>query len=103
MRPETKQDLLNKKNQRSTYHSIGCARELMYRRASIPFLFSAKEITTAKNTTPVTVFAGTKSIGKMVLKRLKTIDKVAWMRFASVYFELNDIEGFDKLIEKIAD
>jgi transcriptional repressor NrdR len=45
----------------------------------------------------------TKSIGKMVLKRLKAIDKVAWMRFASVYFELNDIEGFDKLLEKIAD
>jgi transcriptional repressor NrdR len=45
----------------------------------------------------------TKTIGKMVLKRLKSIDKVAWMRFASVYFELNDIEGFDKLIEKISD
>lgn len=45
----------------------------------------------------------TKTIGKMVLKRLKAIDKVAWMRFASVYFELNDIEGFDKLIEKLVD
>ncbi len=44
----------------------------------------------------------TKTIGKMVLKRLKNIDKVAWMRFASVYFELNDIEEFEKLILKNA-
>ncbi len=45
----------------------------------------------------------TKVIGRMVLKRLKVIDKVAWVRFASVYLELNDIDGFEKLIEKIAD
>lgn len=42
----------------------------------------------------------TKTIGKMVLKRLKAIDKVAWMRFASVYFELTDLAEFEKLIEK---
>jgi len=44
-----------------------------------------------------------KNIGKMVLKRLKNIDKVAWLRFASVYFELSDIVEFEKLIEKISD
>ena len=43
----------------------------------------------------------TKTIGKMVLKRLKTIDKVAWMRFASVYFEVSDLDEFEKLIEKL--
>lgn len=43
-----------------------------------------------------------KTIGKMVLKRLKPIDKVAWLRFASVYFELSDITEFEKLIEKIS-
>ncbi len=43
-----------------------------------------------------------KTIGRMVLKRLKNIDKVAWLRFASVYFELNDIAEFEKLIEKIS-
>lgn len=42
-----------------------------------------------------------KSIGKMVLKRLKNIDKVAWMRFASVYLELTDLTEFEKLFEKI--
>jgi len=43
-----------------------------------------------------------KTIGKMVLRRLKNIDKVTWLRFASVYFELNDINEFEKLIEKIS-
>lgn len=41
-----------------------------------------------------------KLIGRMVLKRLKSIDKVAWMRFASVYFEINNLDEFEKLIDK---
>jgi transcriptional repressor NrdR len=41
-----------------------------------------------------------KAIGKIVLKRLKNIDKVAWLRFASVYLELSDVEEFEKLLEK---
>lgn len=41
------------------------------------------------------------SIGKLVLKRLRNIDKVAWLRFASVYFELEDIAQFEKLLDKI--
>lgn len=43
-----------------------------------------------------------KLIGKMVLKRLRNIDKVAWLRFASVYFELTDISELEKLVEKIS-
>ena len=43
-----------------------------------------------------------KTIGRMVLKRLKNIDKVAWMRFASVYLELTDLTEFEKLFEKIS-
>ncbi|KKU02860.1 MAG: Transcriptional repressor NrdR [Candidatus Amesbacteria bacterium GW2011_GWB1_47_26] len=43
-----------------------------------------------------------KTIGRMVLKRLKNIDKVAWMRFASVYLELTDLTEFEKLLEKIS-
>ena len=43
-----------------------------------------------------------KTVGKMVLRRLRNIDKVAWLRFASVYFELSDIQEFEKLIEKIS-
>lgn len=44
-----------------------------------------------------------KIIGKMVLKRLKAIDRVAWLRFASVYLELSDISEFEKLFEKVAE
>lgn len=42
-----------------------------------------------------------KAIGRMVLRRLKTIDKVAWLRFASVYLELSDLGEIEKLLEKI--
>lgn len=42
-----------------------------------------------------------KTIGRMVLKRLKNIDKVAWLRFSTVYLEVSDIEEYEKLICKI--
>jgi len=42
----------------------------------------------------------TGAIGTAVLKRLKKIDKVAWLRFASVYLEFEDLSDFEKLIEK---
>ncbi len=35
-------------------------------------------------------------IGKMVLKRLKKLDLVAYMRFASIYKELNSIGEYEK-------
>lgn len=38
-------------------------------------------------------------IGKAVLRRLKKIDKVAWLRFASVYFEFEDLGDFEKIID----
>lgn len=41
-----------------------------------------------------------KVIGNIVLKKLKRIDKVAWLRFASVYLEFEDLEDFEKLISK---
>lgn len=39
-------------------------------------------------------------IGNAVLKHLKKVDKVAWLRFASVYLEFEDLSDFEKLIEK---
>jgi len=39
-----------------------------------------------------------KAIGKAVLKRLKRVDKVAWLRFASVYLEFEDLEDFANAI-----
>lgn len=39
-------------------------------------------------------------IGNAVLKRLKKIDKVAWLRFASVYLQFENFDDFEKAIEK---
>jgi len=41
----------------------------------------------------------TKIIGQAVIKRLKKIDKVAWLRFASVYLEFDDLGDFEKAIK----
>lgn len=47
-----------------------------------------------------TVEIPSKTIGNAVLKRLKKIDKVAWLRFASVYLEFSDLSDFEKVMEK---
>lgn len=36
----------------------------------------------------------TSDIGKMIMRRLKTLDKVAYVRFASVYLEFEDVTAF---------
>lgn len=42
-----------------------------------------------------------KFLGNLVLDSLKKLDKVAYIRFASVYLSFADIEEFTKEIEKI--
>jgi transcriptional repressor NrdR len=42
-----------------------------------------------------------KMIGKEVLKRLKKIDKVAYIRFCSVYMEFANLEMFEKELKKL--
>lgn len=42
-----------------------------------------------------------RSIGTAVMRKLKTIDKVAWLRFASVYMEFEDLEDFERTIKKV--
>ena len=37
-----------------------------------------------------------KVIGKSVMKKLKKIDKVAYIRFASIYCEFRDVDDFEK-------
>ncbi len=55
----------------------------------------------------------TNDIGKLIMKQLKTLDKVAYVRFASVYLEFEDVSEFmtelkylvrsrDKLVKKKA-
>ncbi len=38
-------------------------------------------------------------IGNAILRRLKRVDKVAWLRFASVYLEFEDLEDFEKAMK----
>lgn len=40
-------------------------------------------------------------IGEAVLKKLKDIDAVAYIRFASVYRDFNDTESFIKIISEL--
>lgn len=42
-----------------------------------------------------------KMIGKMVAKHLKKIDKVAYIRFASVFQRFVDVEDFEKEVKKL--
>lgn len=42
-----------------------------------------------------------KTIGNMVLKKLKKIDKVAYLRYASVYLDFDDLSDFEQMIDKL--
>lgn len=41
-----------------------------------------------------------RAIGNAILRRLRKIDKVAWLRFASVYLEFENLDDFEKAINK---
>ena len=43
----------------------------------------------------------TEAIGKLVMQQLKEVDKVAYVRFASVYREFGDIREFQDEIERL--
>jgi len=43
----------------------------------------------------------TKFIGELVIKELKKLDKVAYIRFASVYRDFEDMKDFEKEIKQI--
>jgi len=40
-------------------------------------------------------------IGELVMRELKKLDKIAYVRYASVYRSFEDVEEFAKLIERI--
>lgn len=42
-----------------------------------------------------------KLVGELVMKQIKKIDKIAYIRFASVYREFADIKSFEEEIHKI--
>ncbi len=42
-----------------------------------------------------------RTIGNAILRRLKKIDKVAYVRFASVYLDFDEIDDFAQLVKEI--
>lgn len=40
-------------------------------------------------------------IGKAILRKLKKLDKVAYVRFASVYLDFDELKDFSKLVREI--
>jgi len=43
----------------------------------------------------------TKKLGDIVMSKLKGVDEVAYVRFASVYKDFDDIKSFIKIVEEI--
>jgi transcriptional repressor NrdR len=41
------------------------------------------------------------TVGELVIKQLKKLDKVAYIRFASVYRDFTDVESFQKELKKL--
>jgi len=44
-----------------------------------------------------------KAIGKLIMERLMEVDKVAYVRFASVYKDFHEIKDFDDFIGNLGD
>ena len=40
-------------------------------------------------------------IGELIMRRLKKLDKVAYIRFASVYRDFTDLESFEEELQKL--
>lgn len=45
----------------------------------------------------------TNEIGKIIMRRLKALDKVAYVRFASVYLEFEDVSAFMTELKALVD
>lgn len=43
-----------------------------------------------------------RTIGGLVLRKLRKVDKVAYLRYASVYLDFDDLSDFEKMIEKLS-
>lgn len=43
-----------------------------------------------------------KEIGELIMKHLKTFDKVGYIRFASVYRDFKDVKTFEKELKRLA-
>ena len=44
----------------------------------------------------------TQQLGELVMRELKKLDKVAYIRFASVYRNFEDVDAFSKAIREVS-
>ena len=44
---------------------------------------------------------GSRDVGERVLPRLRALDQVAYVRFASIYRDFRDLEGFEKELDSL--
>ena len=44
----------------------------------------------------------TQQIGELVMRELKKLDKVAYIRFASVYRNFEDVDAFSRAIREVS-
>ena len=45
---------------------------------------------------------GTQQLGELVMHELKRLDKVAYIRFASVYRNFEDVDAFSRAIREVS-
>ncbi|HDD72480.1 MAG TPA: transcriptional repressor NrdR [Candidatus Aenigmarchaeota archaeon] len=50
-----------------------------------------------------TIEVSSKDIGELVMRKLKKLDKVAYIRFASVYKEFEDLNSFHEELKKLTE
>ncbi len=48
-----------------------------------------------------TIEIPSKTVGEIVMRKLKSLDKVAYIRFASVYRSFEDVESFEKEVKNL--
>ena len=48
-----------------------------------------------------TIEISSKTVGEIVMRKLKALDKVAYIRFASVYRSFEDVESFEEEIKNL--
>lgn len=78
----------------------GIVRAVLKRPVSIKDIEDVTEAVEREMLRKEEVDVKSREIGNAILRRLRRLDKVAWLRFASVYLEFTDLEDFKKAIQK---
>ena len=80
---------------------MGMLRALEKRPVSSQQLESAISRITRKLMAPGEAEVSSRQVGELVMEELKALDQVAYVRFASVYRQFEDVQAFREEIEKL--